>query len=98
MRQFENASVVHLNINRNVTDDDTSEWYQREPSHFELSIAGEDGSKYDCRNEGGGGTMGNETFTFVVSPALPDDKSEYQLVFKEYETPFQKETGVEFTF
>lgn len=98
VRQFENASVVHLNINSNVTDDDTSEWYQRDPSHFELSILGEGEINYDCRNEGGGGTMGNETFTFVVSPALPDDKSEYQLVFKEHQTPFQKETGLEFTF
>lgn len=94
MRQFENGSVIHLNIDSNFTDD-VSEWQHQDPSHFELSIKGGD-VQYDCRNEGGGGTMGHETFTFIVSPALPDDLSSYKLGFKEYETPFQKETGFEF--
>jgi len=94
IRQFKNASIVHLNIDRNVTDE-LSDWHQREHTLFELSINAE-GTNYDCRNEGGGGSMGNETFTFIVSPALPDDASTYQLVFKEYKVPFQKPTGFEF--
>ncbi len=94
VRQFENASVVHLNIDSNSTDD-VSEWHQREHTHFELSIEGEK-THYDCRNDGGGGTMGHETFTFIVSPALPDDTSKFKLVFKEYKVPFQKPTGFEF--
>ncbi|MBM6613844.1 hypothetical protein JTF06_02910 [Desemzia sp. RIT804] len=94
MRQYENASTVHLNIDSNAIED-ISEWQLREMSHFELSIKGSD-IQYDCRNEGGGGSMGSETFMFVVSPALPDDKSKYKLVFKEYKAPFQKETGFEF--
>ena len=94
MRQYENASIVHLNIDGNSTDN-ISEWQQREDTHFELSIKGTD-VQYDCRNEGGGGSMGNQTFRFLISPALPDDTSKYELVFKEYEAPFQKETGFEF--
>ncbi|GAB2324122.1 hypothetical protein IRB23M11_17440 [Alkalibacterium sp. m-11] len=91
--QFENASVVHLTINSHFTSDE-SEWDYSEHSHFELSIRAE-ASQYKCRNEGGGGTLGNETFTFIVSPALPDDVSKYKLVFKEYKMPFKKETGFE---
>ncbi|MDR4888400.1 hypothetical protein RGU12_12795 [Fredinandcohnia sp. QZ13] len=94
VRQFENASIVHLNIDSNYTED-VSEWHQREHTHFELSIKGEE-THYNCRNEGGGGTMGHETQTFIVSPALPDDISKYKLIFKEYKMPFQKETGFEF--
>jgi hypothetical protein len=94
VRQFENASVVHLSIDSNATDD-VSDWHEREHTHFELSVEGEE-THYDCRNEGGGGTLGHETFTFIVSPALPDDSSKYKLVFKEYKIPFQKPTGFEF--
>jgi hypothetical protein len=94
VRQFENASVVHLSIDSNYTDD-VSEWHHREHPHFELSIQGVE-THYDCRNDGGGGSMGHETFTFIVSPALPDDKSKYRFVFKEYKLPFQKPTGFEF--
>ncbi|WP_041580442.1 hypothetical protein [Bacillus sp. 1NLA3E] len=94
VRQFENASVVHLNIDR-ISSDEMFEWHQREHTYFELSIVGE-GTHYDCRNEGGGGSRGHESFTFIVSPSLPDDISKYKLVFKEYKVPFQKPTGYEF--
>ncbi len=93
IRQFENASVVHLNINSNFTGD-VSDWNHSEDSHFELSIKSED-TQFECRNEGGGGTLGNETYSFIVSPALPDDVSKYKLVFKEYKMPFKKETAFE---
>lgn len=93
VRQFENASVVHLNINSNFIGA-MSEWNQSEHSHFELSIKAED-TPFECRNEGGGGSLGNETYTFIVSPALPDDVSKYKLVFKEYKMPFKKETDFE---
>lgn len=94
IRQFENASVIHLNINSNVAGNE-SEWNHSEYSHFELSIKSED-THYECRNEGGGGTLGSETYTFIVSPALPDDVSKYKLAFKEYNMPFNKETNFEF--
>lgn len=94
MRQFENASIVYLTINSHATDD-PFEWNHQENTHFELSIKGAE-AQYDCRNQGGGGTVGNETFTFHVFPALPDDLSKVKFVFKEYKMPFQKETGFEF--
>lgn len=94
VRQFENASVVHLNLHSAIRDD-MSEWDHSEHSHFELSVKAED-RQYECRNEGGGGTLGNETYTFIVSPALPDDVSNYDLFFTEYKMPYKRETGFEF--
>jgi len=94
VRQFENASVVHLNIDSH-TSDDMSEWHHREHTHFELLIEGEE-THYDCQNEGGGGTIGHEGYTFIVSPALPDEMTNVKLVFKEYKVPFQQPTGFEF--
>lgn len=46
--------------------------------------------------QGGGGSQGHTSFTFIVSPPLSDDLSELKLVFKEYKTPFKKPTGFEF--
>lgn len=94
VRQFENASVVHFNIDREDTEDEMPRRF-REPIFFDLSIEGKD-ADYDCRNEGGGGSGGHESYTFIVSPALPDDISKYKLVFKECKLPFQKPTGFEF--
>lgn len=94
IRQFENASVVHLNIDSHSSEDVT-EWHERERTHFELSIQ-TDENQYECRNEGGGGSIGHETYAFIVSPALPDDISKYKLVFREYKIPFHKPTGFQF--
>lgn len=94
MRQYKNASVVHFNIDREDSDDDTPRRF-REPFLFDLSIEGKE-VDYDCRNEGGGGSGGHESYTFIVSPALPDDLSELKLVFKQCKVPFQKPTGFEF--
>ncbi|PKR83648.1 hypothetical protein [Heyndrickxia camelliae] len=97
VRQFQNASVVHLNLDR----DDSDEMPGVFPEHywFDLSIDDDDGEgiNYDCRNEGGGGSRGHSSYTFVVSPPLPDDVSKIKLVFKEYKTPLKtKPTGLEF--
>ncbi|SOC27525.1 hypothetical protein SAMN05880501_1234 [Ureibacillus xyleni] len=89
--QFENASVVHLDIDRIYPNVD---WHHREHSFFELSIEGKE--NYDCRIDGGGGTGGHESFTFVISPTLPDDISKYKLMFKQYKMPNKKPTGIEF--
>ncbi|THE12030.1 hypothetical protein E1I69_12760 [Bacillus timonensis] len=93
VRQYENASIVHFNIDREDTDDDMPRRLH-EPNLFNLSIEGT-AIDYDCRNEGGGGSRGHESFTFIVSPALPDDPSELKLVFKQYKLPFEKPTGLE---
>jgi hypothetical protein len=95
VRQFQNASVVHLNIDR----DDSDEMPGVFPEHnwFNLSIDDGEGTDYDCRNEGGGGSGGHRSYTFIVSPPLPDDFSKIKLIFKESKTPFKaKPTGLEF--
>jgi hypothetical protein len=93
--QFENASVVHFNIDRNDSDE-TPRMY-REHQWFELCIVDGEVTDYDCRNEGGGGSRGHTSYSFIVSPPLPDDISTLKFVFKEYKTPFKtKPTGLEF--
>lgn len=93
MRQYENASVVHFTIDKDDSDDENLRF--REPILFDLTIEGIE-IDYDCRNEGGGGSGGHESYTFIVSPALPDDISNYKFVFKECQIPFHKSTGFEF--
>jgi hypothetical protein len=94
IRQFENASVIHFNIDKEVSDDIPGVF--REHTFFELTIDG-GGKDYDCRNEGGGGSKGHTAYSFIVSPPLPDDIAEVKFVFKEYKTPFKrKPTGFEF--
>lgn len=89
VRQYENASIVHLHVDCVPMD-------EQERPYFDLSIRGKDGMHYDCRNQGGGGGMGHETTTFLVSPALPNDKETYEFVFTETKAPFQKGAGEEF--
>lgn len=93
VRQFENASVVHFNIDREESDDDYPSRF-REHTFYGLSIEGNE-DDYDCRNEGGGGSRGHTSYSYIVSPALPEDISKFKLVFKEYKVPFQKPTGFE---
>ncbi len=64
MRQFENASVVHFNSDREESDDEMDRRI-REPILFDLFIEGKEG-EYNCRNEGGGGTRGHQSYTFIV--------------------------------
>lgn len=94
VRQFENVSVVHLNINSKATDE-SSEWDHSEYKHYKLSIKSEN-TQFECRNEEGGGTSGNYSYAFIVSPALPDDVSQYNFVFTEYSLPSKKDTDFEF--
>jgi hypothetical protein len=73
IRQYENASVVHLIVDGEDSDEIPGVF----PDHtyFELSIEG-DGAEYDCRNQGGGGSSGHMSYTYIVVPSLPDDISE----------------------
>lgn len=89
VRQYENASVVHFNIDREISEDEMTRRI-RESILFELSIEGEE-TDYNCRNDGGGGSRGHESYTFIVSPALPDDISEIKMVFKKFKQPFLNE-------
>ncbi|REB11581.1 hypothetical protein DVB69_00090 [Sporosarcina sp. BI001-red] len=90
IRQFENASVVNLNIDWDGTNDLP---HELDHNNFELSV----GEPYDCRMESGGGSTGYYHYNYIVSPPLPDDFSGMDLVFTEYRDHFREEpTGVEF--
>jgi hypothetical protein len=90
IRQYKNASTIHLNMDWDSTKDSSYDRHQH--SFFELFI----GDQYDCRWEAGSGSTGQFVFIFTVSPPLPDDVSGLQLVFTEYSKPFgDKPTGGE---
>ncbi|KAB8133635.1 hypothetical protein F9U64_12085 [Gracilibacillus oryzae] len=95
VRQFENASVVHFTIDQEDFDGEM-DIRKKRPSLFYLSVEGEGAVEYDCRNNFGGGSVGHQSFTFTVSPALPDDLSNIKLIFKEYIIPLKKTSGFEF--
>lgn len=88
IRQYANASVLNLNIDRDTTIVLPGDRTQR--SHFELFI----GEQYDCRYTSGGGSGEHFSHKFVVSPPLPDDISGLELVFREYRNR-NEPTGLE---
>ena len=91
IRQYENASVLRLNVDWDGTDELPMDIHRHHPV-FELFIKG----AYECREDGGRGSTGTKTYNFIISPPLPDDISELELVFKEYNDTFrEKPTGLE---
>ena len=94
LRQFENASVVHLNIDWDDTNNPIDEIRRR---HHQGVIDLYIGQNYDCRPIGGSGSGGHSTQKFVVSPPIPDEIEGISLVFREYNNHFKdKPTGLEF--
>lgn len=93
IRQYENASVVHLHIDWDGTNDSPFDLHQKQHNSFlELVID----KQYDCRMDRGGGSPGHYSYNFIVSPPLPDDISGLDLIFKEYSDSFrEKATGLE---
>ena len=90
IRQFENASVVHLDINWDGTND------SREELHIHRTFGMNLGKQYDCRPYGGRGGTGQYTHQFIVTPPLPDDPTGLIITFIEYNSIFSdKKTGVE---
>lgn len=96
IRQFENASVVQLNIDWDDSNDDHDDLRHRHQHRFfELDL----GEHYECRTDRSGGSGGHYRYNFIVSPPIPDDHSGIELVFKEYHDPFKgKPTGIEMVF
>lgn len=92
IRQYSNASVLYLHIDweeRNETIE--SNYY---PDIFDMFID----DTYICRSEGGGGTTGHTSCSYIISPALPDDITGIELIFTEPGRPFKENpTGFEFT-
>lgn len=95
IRQYENASVLSLTIDRAI---DNRDEYGHESAdckfiELELEIEG-----YDCRTDSGSGSGGQMMMDYIIFPALPDDFSELDLVFKEMERfPQKRFTGREIT-
>lgn len=70
MGQFENASVIHFNVDKEDPDLEISiQLRAREHTYFDLSIVA-DGVDYECRNQRGGGSGGHNSYTYIVTPAL----------------------------
>lgn len=91
IRQYENASVIYLHVDWHSKEETPSNM-QHHHNSFELFLLGE----YDCRSGGARGTTGTRTYNFIVSPALPDDFSGLELVFRGYSDTFKdKPTGLE---
>lgn len=85
--QYFNASVVNFNVDWDGTDE-VLEASSRKYTSFKMFID----DKHDCQMLNGTGSRGCFHYNFVVSPALPDDFSGIEVVFKEYEHPFIDET------
>ncbi|MDU0206477.1 hypothetical protein ACYEXS_31990 [Paenibacillus sp. MAH-36] len=93
MRQYGNASVITFNIDWDVMSDQSVK--SNKSKHFELYI----GETYHCRMDSGGGSSGHLSFNYVVSPALPDDISGMDFIFREFNSPFKDtSTGNEIVF
>lgn len=91
IRQFNNASVVHFNIDWNEEDGNTADMHLQH-SFFELYI----GEEYECRMEGGGGTDCHVSYSYIVTPPLPEEMSGIEFRFKEFRAPLlKKQTDLE---
>lgn len=87
MRQYNNASVIAFHIDWDVKSDQS--FKSTKTKHFELYL----GETYHSRMESGGGSSGHLSFNYVVSPALPDDISGMDFVFREFNSPL-KDTSI----
>ncbi|AOV07737.1 hypothetical protein [Sporosarcina ureilytica] len=96
LRQFENATVVNVTMDRDSSGDLPGEFMHH--PFLELEIIDESGTKYTVQNNGGGGSGGHTALAYVVSPTLPEDLGNIQLVFKKESTYFNKDDdGLEFS-
>ena len=95
VRQYANASVVSLTIDRDASEDIQGEFVHHD--FFELSVEDQKGTDYTCRSDGGGGSGGHMAYSYIVSPSLPDDLSMVTFLFKKEKAPFgSKATPFEF--
>lgn len=91
IKQYENASVVSINIHWVINEIDKSHmWNYLQPFDFDIFWELYVGNQFECRTNGGGGTDEQYNYNIVISPALPDDLSNITFTFKEYKRPFRK--------
>jgi hypothetical protein len=86
LRQYGNASVVHVTINWAPTTQ------QSNPPLLELYM----GEEYRCEALGGGGTSGHIAHDFIISPALPDELSGMKFYFYHQMEKEEQEIRTEF--
>ena len=92
IRQYSNASVLYLHVDWEERNEAIESNY--DPDLFDMFID----DTYICRSEGGGGTTGHMSYSYTISPALPDDLTGIELFFKESRVPFtENSTGFEFS-
>ncbi|PWV90598.1 hypothetical protein DFQ01_14111 [Paenibacillus cellulosilyticus] len=84
VRQYSNASVITFYMEWDVTDELN---HSKRRNHFELDL----GEGYECRMDTGGGGAGYLSFTYVVSPPLPDNLTGTVLTFREFARPHKNE-------
>ncbi|KUO76724.1 MAG: hypothetical protein APF81_11685 [Desulfosporosinus sp. BRH_c37] len=84
MKQYKNASVVYIEAELNSVEENV----RLEFSGFELFIS----PKYQCRPHGGSGQIKGLQHTFVVTPSLPDDVTEFE--FRLTIRPHRDETKI----
>lgn len=94
IRQYDNASVLSLNISlpKNYTESFSPKEEWREDSHryfdLQLEISG-----FDCRSDSGSGSEDQYMMDYIIAPALPDNYSGLDLVFKESQECFKETSG-----
>ena len=74
VRQFQNASVINLNLDWDFSHDDP---YDIPFKFFTINMSF--GSHYKVRQSDGGGNSGHRSYKFIVTPPLPDDFSGYRM-------------------
>lgn len=84
IRQYSNCSIIALDVDWDDSENDSIEAHQKY-TQFELHIS----EKYNSRFREGSGGSGHYHFIYVVSPALPDNASGLNLLFKEYNPPYR---------
>lgn len=76
VRQYNNASVVTFNMDWDVHNESLN---TDKPMCFEMEL----GEPYECRMDTGGSHAGHSSFTYVVTPPLPDYLKDIAFIFRE---------------
>ncbi|MET3505371.1 hypothetical protein [Halalkalibacter oceani] len=83
LRQYSNASVVHLNIDWNPQNSEVTSKLQK--VFYELDF----GNSYECRKESGSGNRGHQHIKFVITPVLPDNLEGIDIKLCKYFDPYK---------
>lgn len=85
MQQYNNASIINISIEWNFSGEGD---YLNINSEIYIS------EKYNCRMDSGSGGDGHKYYRFIVTPALPDNVSGIDLIYKEKNLETKEETNI----